>query len=188
MTRLVPTVVCDIDGVLSDNTARIAALDHDNPDWTAFHATQEDDPLRESEAALLRLLRDGGYNIVLLTNRPEAYREPTQRWLNKHAVPHHLLMMRKRGNDYHQAKINSVKELQDQGYEVALVIDDDPQHCDNIKSHCGVPVLYVHSGYYEGERRDVNAYVSQDPDANCVTAPDGSCVAGEPCMHDPKES
>jgi hypothetical protein len=32
-------VVCDIDGVLADNAARLAVLDRSAPDWEAFHAT-----------------------------------------------------------------------------------------------------------------------------------------------------
>lgn len=156
------TIVCDVDGVLSDNSARLEALDRSNPDWVAFHDLQHEDPLRAAEAALLSLLYDGGYNVVLLTNRPEMYRAVTEEWLDRHQVRYHMLLMRKPGADYHQAKIDAVRALQAEDWDVSLCIDDDPQHCLNINDQCGVPTLYVHSGYYEGQRLDTSVYVSQD--------------------------
>lgn len=162
MDKQADTVVFDIDGVLADNSARLAALDLANPDWVTFHLTQDEDPLRAGEAALLGILYDSGHNIVLLTNRPEVYRDQTEDWLSSHNVDYHALLMRAPGQDYHRAKIDSVMMLELQGWNVALVVDDDPQHCENINAECGVPVLYVHSGYYDGERADPRHYVEQD--------------------------
>jgi hypothetical protein len=146
-------VVCDIDGVLADNAARLAVLDRSAPDWEAFHATQEDDPVLAPTAALLRLLWTGGVYVVLLSNRPDIYREATERWLAKHGLKHDRLMMRAPEVGYHDSKPAAIQSLIDKGFHIKVVIDDDPVLCEEIaKAHPEIPVLYVHSGYYSADR------------------------------------
>ena len=145
----VETVVFDIDGVLADNSRRLDRIDHTNPDWTDFHLDQHEDPVIEANMKLLRLLWAGGYNIVLMTNRFEAYRTQTEMWLTKHEVPHNRLIMRQHGTRYEGAKAKYVERLRASGADVVLYVDDDPDHCRNVEEVCGVPALYVHSGYKE---------------------------------------
>lgn len=160
-----PVVIFDVDGVLANNDRRIRSLDREHPDWVAFHEDQESDPLRRAEAVLLRLLHASGHRIVLLTNRPESYRVQTETWLTTHELEYHQLIMRKNGDNYHEAKLKSVRTLVNEGWNIVLILDDDPQHCENLENEFDIPVLYIHSGYYEGERLDTTEYISQDPPA-----------------------
>lgn len=143
----VQTVVFDIDGVLADNTARYAKLDRRNPDWTEFHREQHLDPIIPANVRLLKMLWNGGFNIILVTNRFEAYRSQTMDWLRGERIPFVRLVMRQPGEPYAGNKGREVKALIDSGINVVLAVDDDPDHCQDIEDVCEVPTLYVHSGY-----------------------------------------
>lgn len=143
------TVVFDIDGVLADNSRRYARLDRSNPDWKQFHAGQHEDPVIEDNVALLRMLWASDHNIMLATNRFEAYRDQTMRWLREHRIPFTRLLMRQPGTRYIGAKSKVIRDLLDEGIEVVMYVDDDPGHCQDVRDACGIPVLYVHSGYMD---------------------------------------
>jgi phosphoglycolate phosphatase-like HAD superfamily hydrolase len=143
----VATVVFDIDGVLADNSARYARLDRTNPDWTDFHRDQHLDPILLPNVTLLKMLWQGGYNIVLCTNRFEAYRPQTMGWLREHRIPFTRLIMRQPGTRYTGNKGQVISDLIEAGMNVVLAVDDDSDHCKDIETNCGVPALYVHSGY-----------------------------------------
>lgn len=155
----IDTIVCDIDGVLADNTARYAALSRDNPDWTAFHADQENDPVLQPQAELLNMLYRN-HRIVLLTNRSSIYREATKRWLSNNQIKFDLLLMREAGTDLYDHKTTVIEDLKMSGWAVRLIIDDDPIHCKNLVAS-GAPVMYIHSGYYD-KPWDVKQFLSQE--------------------------
>ena len=64
-----PTVVVDIDGVLSDAARRQHYLEEPFPDWRGFFDACGEDHVIEEVKALLDLL-DPNLRIVLLTGRP----------------------------------------------------------------------------------------------------------------------
>lgn len=141
--------VFDIDGCLADNSRRIARLDPAAPDWDAFHRDQHEDPLLEAQAALMRMLYETGYYIILLTARPETYRAVTMAWLHGYTLRHHELIMRpdewpNRG--YKKEVLTNLGTM----YVIRLVLDDDPDVIADARS-LGLPAMYVHSGYYYKE-------------------------------------
>lgn len=138
--------VFDIDGVLADNKRRMDRLDPTNPDWAEFHHDQHEDPLIADNAALLQLLWDADYSIMVMTNRFEAYREQTTAWLRAKKIPFTRLIMRVPGQRYVGAKADNIQALLDEGLNVVLYVDDDPGHCQEVRD-LGIPVIYVHSGY-----------------------------------------
>ena len=89
----------------------------------------------------------------MLSNRPEVYREATERWLAKNEVKHDRLMLRAPDVGYHESKPAAIQTLIDRGFHIKCVIDDDPVLCEEITAaHPEIPVLYVHSGYYNDIR------------------------------------
>jgi len=144
-----PTVVFDIDGVLSDAAGRQRFLDGPGSDWDAFFEACGEDPLVEEVARLLELL-DRDLQVVLLTGRPLRVRPQTLAWLRRYSVRFDLLVMRDRG-DYARVSVfkrRTVEELRAYGFDLRLAFEDDPSNRAMFEDE-GVPCIYIHSGYYE---------------------------------------
>jgi hypothetical protein len=144
-----PTVVFDIDGVLSDAAGRQHYLEWGRRDWEAFFDACADDPLIDEVARLLELL-DPGLHIVLLTGRPLRVQPQTLAWLARYRLRWDLLVMRSRGDGAPVAfyKRSVVGELRVHGLDLRLAFEDDPRNRDMFHSQ-GIPCIYIHSGYYD---------------------------------------
>ena len=148
-----PVLVVDVDGVLSDASGRQHLLDGAQRQWAAFfEASVDDPPIAEGIGLALALAgsEGAGRPTVLLTARPARLAETTVAWMDHHDVAWDLLMMRV--DDDHRSspdvKREAVADLRATGHEPALAIDDDPRNAEMYRGE-GVPVVYVHSGYYE---------------------------------------
>ena len=145
-----PTVVVDIDGTLSDGTARQHYLQQQPRDWDGFFAAASGDTLIEPIARLLDAL-DRDLIVVLLTARPARIQDATVAWLGQHAVRWDLLIMRVE-RDFRpspEAKLEAVRALQGAGFDVRLALDDDPRNVAMFTAE-GIPCVELHSGYYDG--------------------------------------
>ena len=144
-----PSVVFDMDGVLSDAAVRQHYIEGPGRrDWHAFFEACGDDPLVEETARLLHLL-DSSLRIVLLTARPLRVQPQTLAWLDRYELRWDVLIMREWG-DYSSAaefKRWTVWELRQAGYEPRLAFEDDPRNLAMFRGE-GVPCVYIHSGYY----------------------------------------
>jgi hypothetical protein len=144
-----PTVVFDMDGVLSDASRRQHYLDRPLRDWEAFFRACGDDELISEVARLLDVL-DPGMRIVLLTARPMRVQLQTLAWLDRYALRWDLLVMRDYG-DYEASrdyKRRSVHELRTYGFDLQLAFEDDRRNVAMFHDE-DVPCIYIHSGYYE---------------------------------------
>jgi len=144
-----PTVVVDIDGVLSDAARRQHYLEDPWPDWRGFFDACGEDQVIEEVKTLLDLL-DTELQIVLLTARPDRVHHLTEAWLRRYRIRWDLLVMRPWG-DYEMArdfKQSSVWELRAFGFELRLAFEDDRRNAEMFRD-AGVPCIYIHSGYYD---------------------------------------
>jgi phosphoglycolate phosphatase-like HAD superfamily hydrolase len=144
-----PTVVFDLDGVLSDAVSRQHYLEGGRGDWDAFFAACGDDPLIDDVARLLELL-DPTLRVILLTGRPMWVRPQTLAWLDRYKLRWDLLIMRDFG-DYDAArhfKRRSVEDLRRSGFELRLAFEDDRRNLEMFRNE-GVPCVCIHSGYYD---------------------------------------
>lgn len=142
-----PTVVFDMDGVLSDATSRQHHIEAQ--DWDAFFAACGDDEVIHELARLLSLLAPE-LHVVLLTARPLGVQSQTLTWLSRHGLRWDLLCMRS-DDDLVSAwryKQRTVAELREHGFELLLAFEDDRRNADMFHAE-GVPCVYIHSGYYE---------------------------------------
>ncbi len=157
-------LVVDVDGVLSDASGRQHLLDGAERQWAAFFEASVDDPPITEGIGLVAALADAGagasgtsgtsggppHPTVLLTARPGRLAETTMAWMARHGIVWDLLVMR--ADDDHRSspdvKREAVADLRATGHEPALAIDDDPRNAEMYRSE-GVPVVYVHSGYYD---------------------------------------
>ena len=144
-----PTVVFDMDGVLSDARGRQHHLERPWRDWDAFFDAVGEDALITEVARLLDVI-DPGLRIVLLTARPISVQRQTLAWLALHELRWDLLVMREWG-DYGAArdfKQDAVHELRTHGFDLRLAFEDDRRNVDMFHRE-GVPCVYIHSGYYD---------------------------------------
>lgn len=145
-----PTVVFDIDGVLSDAAGRQHYLEgRSRKDWDKFFQSCGDDPLIDEVAVLLSFL-DKNLNIILLTGRPVSVQEQTVAWLKNFGLRWDLLIMRNFGD--HTAakefKSQTVDEMRKLEIEPVLAFEDDLRNVEMFRSK-GIPCVYIHSGYYD---------------------------------------
>lgn len=144
-----PTVIFDLDGVLSDAVGRQHYIDYPFPDWEAFFHACGEDPVIDEVARLLDVI-DENHRVVMLTARPMRVQRQTLAWLHHYELRWDLLIMREFG-DYMVAPVfkqRSVHELRDGGFDIRLAFDDDPRNVSMFHSE-DVPCIYIHSGYYE---------------------------------------
>ncbi|MBO0886885.1 MAG: hypothetical protein J2O38_05765 [Acidimicrobiales bacterium] len=144
-----PTVVFDVDGVLSDAARRQHFLSGARRDWDAFFEACGDDPLIEETARLLELL-DSSLLVVLLTARPQRVQPQTLAWLRHYELRWDLLIMRDPADHAfaRDFKHSAVRHLREAGFDLRLAFEDDPRNIEMYREE-GVPCVYLHSGYYE---------------------------------------
>ena len=136
--NLPKAVICDLDGTLS-------LLNGRDP-YNA--ATCDNDLLNEPVAAALKMAKQQGYQVILLSGREDKFREPTMRFLDKHQIGYDLLLMRT-SNDFRKDNIikRELFEGEIQGkYFVAFLLDDRNQVVDMWRKDLHLPCFQVNYG------------------------------------------
>ena len=136
--NLPKAVICDLDGTLS-------LLNGRDP-YNA--ATCDNDLLNEPVAAALKMAKQQGYQVILLSGREDKFREPTVRFLNKHQIGYDLLLMRT-SNDFRKDNIikRELFEGEIQGkYFVEFLLDDRNQVVDMWRKDLHLPCFQVNYG------------------------------------------
>ena len=136
--NLPKAVICDLDGTLS-------LLNGRDP-YNA--ATCDNDLLNEPVAAVLKMAKQRGYQVILLSGREDKFREPTVRFLDKHQIGYDLLLMRT-SNDFRKDNIikRELFEGEIQGkYFVEFLLDDRNQVVDMWRKDLHLPCFQVNYG------------------------------------------
>jgi hypothetical protein len=120
-------ILVDID-TLADNSHRQHILENDPQDWTTFfEAMKDDEPIQP----IVKLVRDlyyfdnSDYEIILITGKPENFRDLTVKWLRKYKIPDDILYMRKHYDcrPDHVVKLELYQEIK-KHFRPKLVIDN----------------------------------------------------------------
>ena len=136
--NLPKAVICDLDGTLS-------LLNGRDP-YNA--ATCDNDLLNAPVAAALKMAKQQGYQVILLSGREDKFREPTMRFLDKHQIGYDLLLMRT-SNDFRKDNIikRELFEGEIQGkYFVEFLLDDRNQVVDMWRKDLHLPCFQVNYG------------------------------------------
>ena len=136
--NLPKAVICDLDGTLS-------LLNGRDP-YNAV--TCDNDLLNEPVAAALKMAKQQGYQVILLSGREDKFREPTVRFLDKHQIGYDLLLMRT-SNDFRKDNIikRELFEGEIQGkYFVEFLLDDRNQVVDMWRKDLHLPCFQVNYG------------------------------------------
>jgi phosphoglycolate phosphatase-like HAD superfamily hydrolase len=121
-----PLAIVDIDGVVADVRHRLHHIRRRPKDWNAFFAAAEQDAPHAEGVELVGQL-GADHEIVFLTGRPRRLEADTRRWLERHGLGGHRLIMRPEGvrRPAPEVKVDLLRDLA-QGRTVTVVVDDDP--------------------------------------------------------------
>lgn len=132
-------IICDIDGTLANNNWR-------NP-FDASEADQ-DGLITSTYDVLYTYHHTRDVTIVLFSGRDGSFREPTERFLGKYAVPYDILCMRETGDTRKDSIVK--KEMYEEyikgKYNVLFVMDDRNQVVDMWRKELGLPCHQVNYG------------------------------------------
>lgn len=124
-------VICDIDGTIANNDHRAHYAEAEQ--WDAFHGRCLDDTPIASIIQILCTFAFCGHTIELWTGRDEKFRELTEIWLSKHAVPFDELRMRPEKD---ARSVLMVKHEWAAGVDpatVLCVLEDDPRNVEMFR-------------------------------------------------------
>ena len=127
------TVLFDIDGTLADINHRRHYVEGDNAHWHAFFEEMGADTVNQPVVDLYNLLwAHPEYECIILSGRPDSYRELTEKWFTWNEIPFDRIEMRgakdNRRDDV--VKLEILDGLRGEGKEIAFVVDDRQQVVD----------------------------------------------------------
>jgi predicted kinase len=119
-------VVCDIDGTLADCEHRKHHLIGETKDWHGFFSDMIKDTLRD-EVAMAFMISGSQKLKIVVSARPEDYRDITEYWLDKHNVVYDILIMREKGDSRPDTEVKSdIYDKYLSRLKIAEVYDDRP--------------------------------------------------------------
>jgi hypothetical protein len=69
--------------------------------------------------------------IIVVTARPESYREDTEWWLSRHAIPYRILRMRRSGDSRPDPALRA-----EQAADATVLFDDRADNCAQVAARC----------------------------------------------------
>jgi hypothetical protein len=119
-------VIFDIDGTLSDCSARRGHLMGEDKNWAGFNKDMGDDPPNAPVVRLARTLKAAGNAIVLCSGRKDQFRRLTEVWLACHDIPCDRLYMRETWDNRKDSIVKGelLSVILRDGFKPWLVVDD----------------------------------------------------------------
>lgn len=134
------TVIVDIDGTVSDSRHRLHFVLQKPKDRESFHALHRQDAAIHAVVETVKALAYD-HNIVMLTDRPDCYRDSTQDQLDDFGIMYDELHMRSTGDTTPapEYKASVLAKLRAKGHNIFLAIDDQQNVADMWRAngiHC----------------------------------------------------
>lgn len=129
-------IICDLDGTLADVRHRLPFVqdlpEGQKKDWKSFFEAIPGDSLRVDVVDMVMKFEQEGHEIILVSARPDTYREVTEIWLEKVFQGYRFwttLLMRRAGD--RRPDTETKQQILDTyftkpGYPIHCVIDDRP--------------------------------------------------------------
>lgn len=117
--------IWDLDGCLSDDTARIPLTMYG---WQAYHAACGSDPVRAAEAELMVAwrLRSPHHRVAIFTGRPKSALVRTVEWLKRHDLFPYIDMMRFRREGDTRSSVDVKREMYERLMDGYRLFDGHP--------------------------------------------------------------
>ena len=93
------TIVVDLDGTLSDCSARRYLVEGKRRDYEAFHARLGEDPPNEAVATTVRAMAEARWEVHLVSARPKYTAQNTWNWLARHDLAQFVTLHLLRDDD-----------------------------------------------------------------------------------------
>ena len=147
-------ICIDIDGTIANLDHRLHYIREKPKDYDAFYAAMSEDTPISDTLWLIDLLvtgyyrHDESFSIFVCTGRPENYREQTEAWLGVNAPRLYFMaqsIMMRPTKDYRKDSVikNEMRQqIEGQGYDIRIVLDDRQQVVDEWRKH-GITCLQV---------------------------------------------
>jgi len=141
-------VIIDIDNTLCNSNIRFALATKPNGkiDWEAAHIPNNilmDDPFYPM-IDLAKKYKKDGFEIILLTGRPESVREVTEEWLKKYEIQYDQLIMRSWEDNFLKAPNYKKKMYKTYIKEDVFCAYDDDQRIIDMWIEMGIPCFKVY--------------------------------------------
>ena len=147
-------VIFDLDGTIAliDDRRKLSTKDNGKIDWDVFFNPDNinlDQP-NNAVITMLRLLKDAGNRIVILSGRSKATKDATKDWLNKFDVPFDILKMRPTSKEFmfmpdDQLKQMWLDKLFTDKNDIVCVFDDRQKVVDMWRNN-GLTCMQVANG------------------------------------------
>ena len=136
------TAVFDLDGTLSDCSARRYLVEGKHRDYEAFHARLNEDPINEWCWAIMRAFNESGSDVVLVSARPSSTKKATLNWLSDNGVANYdqLFLLRPEGDFTPAAELKRAWLRSFGRDRILLAVDDCPKVAKMFLEE-GVPCL-----------------------------------------------
>ena len=108
-------VIFDLDGTIAliDDRRKLSTKDNGKIDWDVFFNPDNinlDQP-NNAVITMLRLLKDAGNRIVILSGRSKVTKDATKVWFKKFDVPFDVLKMRPTSRDFMYMPDDQLKQM-----------------------------------------------------------------------------
>lgn len=122
-------VLVDMDGTLADVEHRRHFVNGEGKkDWNGFFEAMDSDPVRKDVAEMVDHYAAQGCNIVIVSARPEKYRDRTVAWLHKNIIPFQTIIMRANGDSRDDVIVKQgILDSHFKKDNIEAVIDDRPR-------------------------------------------------------------
>jgi phosphoglycolate phosphatase-like HAD superfamily hydrolase len=108
-------VIFDLDGTIAliDDRRKLSTKDNGKIDWDVFFNPDNINLEQPNNAVItiLRLLKDAGNRIVILSGRSKVTKDATKVWLKKFDVPFDVLKMRPTSRDFMYMPDDQLKQM-----------------------------------------------------------------------------
>lgn len=141
-----PIIIFDIDGTLADTEHRmhyIRPTEGKKKSWYKFFEASAIDRPFSHVTLLAKMLYDAGYEIIMLTARPESERPRTETWLAANDLKYKNLIMRPNGEHKADDLVKEDAYLHHFAHrkEELLMVFEDRLHVAKMWRKHGVPVM-----------------------------------------------
>ena len=141
-------VIIDIDNTLCISNERFALAKKENgkTDWDIAHRVEliEKDKPNYPMIDLAKKYKKDGFEIIVLTGRPDSVRQVTKEWLEKYGVEYDQLIMRNWENNFLKAPIYKKKMYETIIKSDAFCAYDDEEEIIQMWNSLGITAFKVY--------------------------------------------
>ena len=140
-------VIIDIDNTLSiaNDRFKLAEKPNGKIDWDIVHTSEnliKDEP-NLPMVELAKNYKQNGFEVIILTGRPESTRKVTKEWLQKYDISYDKLYMRSWGDNFLKAPIFKKKIYDTEIMGDVFCAYDDDQRIIDMWVELGIPAFKV---------------------------------------------